>query len=130
MRFRALGKIVNEPFERRHAAPEEEIEPRALYGYQSQLDKFAQPAALDLRRRPDRTARTDEGVECGNQGVAERRRSKHRVDVRQVVIHPRPVDAYDVAEGIVHSGDAVSRQPERTGEVPKVVCVTSARHRV
>jgi hypothetical protein len=105
--FRALGKIVNGPFERPHASAEEEVEPPDLRGYHSQLDKFARPAGPTTRRRPERAARSDEAVEGGNQGVAEGCRPEHRVDVRQVVIHPCSVDADDVTERVVHRSDSL-----------------------
>ena len=45
--------------------------------------------------------RADELVERGGQLLAERRRAQHRVDAGQVVVHPRAVDADDLAQRFV-----------------------------
>ena len=72
----------------------------------------------------------DELIERRGQELSTRRRTQHRVDAGQVVVHPAAVDTDDVPQRLLHRLQSASGDAEGLAQVAEVVVVAGARDRV
>ena len=131
----ARGEAIGRSLERAHATAKEQKLPRSLRRDPQKLRRLRQATASSvpaqsIGRLRRRLIDSDELVERCREPFAERRHAKHRVDVRQVVVHPRPVDADDPGEAPVHRAQSAPRHAEGEPEIAEVVVVTRLRDRI
>jgi hypothetical protein len=82
------------------------------------------PAGRAGRRCRDAIG-ADELIECDRQLLAERRHAQHRVDVGEVVVHPRAVRADDRSERAIHRREPAARHAKREAQVAEVVVIAN-----
>ena len=127
--MRNRGVRVDRRFEPFDSSGQEQVLPRRLCGDDDELHRLLQTVGGShaLCRG---VFGADELIERAREHVTERHRSQDGVDAGQVVVHPRAMDADDLAQRRLHQRQAVARHPKRAPEVAKVVVVAKTRDRV
>ena len=129
IRVRVGGIGVRRALELLDTLCHEEVLPRRLCRDDRKFRRLLEPV-----RGPEPARRglfrSDELVEGAGEQIAERCRAEHRMDAREVVVHPRAVNADDLAQRGFHRAQPSLGNAERAAEVPEVVVVADPRNRI
>jgi len=131
----ARGETIGSSLERVHPTAKEQKLPGGLRRDPHEFRRLREAASMlvpagGIGRLCGSLVDSDKLVERLREPFPKRRHAKHRVDVRQVVVHPRPMDADDPGEAALHRAESTTRHAEGETEIAEVVVVTRLRDRI